>query len=61
MACPAPLDDWETQLGELLERTASWRIDGQTLELLDADGEPLGAVPGGLSLLTAACAGAAIA
>ena len=42
MACPAPLGDWETRLGELIERTASYRIDGRTLELLDADGGSLG-------------------
>jgi uncharacterized lipoprotein YbaY/heat shock protein HslJ/uncharacterized lipoprotein NlpE involved in copper resistance len=41
MACPAPLDTWERQLGSVIERTASWRIDGQTLELLDAGGSPL--------------------
>ncbi len=33
--CPAPLDEWEKQLGQVLTQTASWRIDGQTLELLD--------------------------
>ena len=42
MACPAPLGDWEARLGELIERTASYRIDGRTLELLDADGGSLG-------------------
>jgi uncharacterized lipoprotein YbaY/heat shock protein HslJ/uncharacterized lipoprotein NlpE involved in copper resistance len=41
MACPAPLDDWERQLAVVLTETASWRIDGQTLELLDDAGEPL--------------------
>jgi heat shock protein HslJ len=41
MACPPPLDDWERRLARVLERTAGWRIDGQTLELLDAEGEPL--------------------
>jgi heat shock protein HslJ len=41
MACPPPLDDWERRLGEMLIRTAAWRIDGQTMELLDAGGEPL--------------------
>ncbi len=41
MACPAPLDAWEKQLAEVLKETVSWRIDGQTLELLDAAGEPL--------------------
>ena len=52
MACPPPLDDWERQLGEVLAGTASWRIDGQTLELLDGGGQSAGAVPGGLSVLT---------
>jgi uncharacterized lipoprotein YbaY/heat shock protein HslJ len=41
MACPAPLDDWERRLGDVLEKTATWRIDGQTLELLDAADTPL--------------------
>jgi uncharacterized lipoprotein YbaY/heat shock protein HslJ/uncharacterized lipoprotein NlpE involved in copper resistance len=39
MACPAPLDAWERQLTEALDATAGWRIDGQTLELLDAAGK----------------------
>jgi copper homeostasis protein (lipoprotein) len=41
MACPAPLDDWEQQLLQVLASTAAWRIDGQTLELLDAREAPL--------------------
>ncbi len=41
MPCPAPLDVWEKQLAQVLSETASWRIDGQTLELLDATGSPL--------------------
>ncbi len=41
MACPPPLDAWETQLSGLLADTAGWRIDGQTLELLDDAGNPL--------------------
>ena len=41
MACPAPLDDWEERLNVVLQRAATWRIDGQTLELLDAGGSPL--------------------
>jgi uncharacterized lipoprotein YbaY/heat shock protein HslJ/uncharacterized lipoprotein NlpE involved in copper resistance len=41
MACPAPLDGWEKRLGAVLAATAGWRIDGQTLELLDAAEEPL--------------------
>ena len=42
MACEPPLDAWESKLGDLLARTAGYRIDGQTLELLDADGGSLG-------------------
>ena len=41
MACPAPLDDWEKQLAHVLTEAAGWRIDGQTLELLDAGGNAL--------------------
>ena len=41
MACPEPLDEWEGQLGQVLQQTASWRVDGQTLELLDGGGSPL--------------------
>lgn len=41
MACPAPLDDWERHLTDVLQRAATWRIDGQTLEMLDADSAPL--------------------
>ncbi len=41
MACPAPLDAWERQLVEVLVTTTGWRIDGQTLELLDAGGNTL--------------------
>ena len=41
MACPAPLDAWERQLTEVLAGTAAWRIDGQSLELLDGAGNPL--------------------
>ena len=41
MACPPPLDDWEKQLAHVLTETAGWRIDGQTLELLDAAGKSL--------------------
>jgi uncharacterized lipoprotein YbaY/heat shock protein HslJ len=42
MACEPPLDAWEARLGDLLARTAGYRIDGQTLELLDAGGGSLG-------------------
>lgn len=38
-ACPAPLDDWEQKLGVALTRTVSWRIKGQSLQLLDGAGE----------------------
>jgi uncharacterized lipoprotein YbaY/heat shock protein HslJ len=41
MACPPPLDDWEKQLARILTETDGWRIDGQSLELLDAAGKPL--------------------
>lgn len=41
MACPAPLDEWERRLTDVLAQAATWRIDGQTLELLDAAGNPL--------------------
>ena len=41
MACPEPLDAWERQLEDVLSASAGWRIDGQTLELLDAGGNPL--------------------
>lgn len=41
MACPAPLDEWEQKLGTVLQDAATWRIDGQTLELVDAAGTPL--------------------
>ena len=42
MACEPPLDAWEADLGDLLAMTAGYRIDGQTLELLDAGGASLG-------------------
>jgi copper homeostasis protein (lipoprotein) len=42
MACEPPLDVWEAKLGELLAQTAGYRIDGQTLELVDAGGGSLG-------------------
>ena len=41
MACPGPLGAWEGQLVQTLEQAAKWRIDGQTLELLDGEGNPL--------------------
>ena len=41
MACPEPLDQWEVQLVEVLKKTAGWRIDGQTLELIDSEEKPL--------------------
>lgn len=41
MACPPPLDTWEMLLARVLAETAGWRIDGQTLELLDARGKAL--------------------
>lgn len=41
MACPAPLDDWESKLTQVLLGTTGWRIDGQTMELLDTGGNTL--------------------
>lgn len=41
VACPQPLDRWEAELGKVLQNAVRWRIDGQTLELLDAKGDPL--------------------
>ena len=41
MACPPPLDEWERQLSLVLAETAGWRVDGQALELTDADGGTL--------------------
>jgi copper homeostasis protein (lipoprotein) len=41
MACPEPLDAWEDMLGDVLANGASWRIDGQTLELVDGSSKPL--------------------
>ena len=41
MACPPPLDAWEKQLARVLADTARWRIDGQTLELLNSAGTAL--------------------
>lgn len=40
-ACPPPLDEWERQLSLVLTETAGWRVDGQALELIDADGGTL--------------------
>lgn len=42
MACTAALAAWETQFQALLSNAASYRIDGQTLELFDAAGMSLG-------------------
>lgn len=41
MACPRPLAELERRLGELLVGTWHWQIVGSTLELLDADGNPV--------------------
>jgi len=41
MACPAPLDDWERRLGEVLQSASRWKITANTLELADAQGRPL--------------------
>ena len=54
---PAPLDDWEARLGELIERTAGYRIDGQHAGAARRGRRLARAVPGGLSLLTALAPG----
>ena len=41
MACPEPLMKQEQAVSVALTRVASYRLDGETLELLDAMGEPL--------------------
>lgn len=41
MACPPPLDVWERLLAETLAGSEGWRIEGQTLELTDADGKAI--------------------
>lgn len=41
MACPAPLEGYERALGAALTATRGWRIDGDTLELVDDGGAPL--------------------
>jgi uncharacterized lipoprotein YbaY/heat shock protein HslJ len=47
MACPPPLDAWERKLADVVTAAAGWRIDGQTLELLDAEGTPLALLQAG--------------
>lgn len=41
MACPAPLDVLEARLREVLAATRRFRLDGQRLLLLDADGRTI--------------------
>jgi heat shock protein HslJ len=41
MACPPPLDGLERLLVSALDRTRSYRITAQTLELFDAEGHSL--------------------
>jgi putative lipoprotein len=41
MACPPPLDAAETALAAALAATTRWRIDGDTLRLLDTGGSVL--------------------
>jgi heat shock protein HslJ len=41
MACPDPVADWETRLGEALARVASYEIGGKSLRLLGEDGARL--------------------
>jgi len=43
MACPEPLMEQEQALAAALSAVHGWRIAGQGLELLDADGAPLAA------------------
>jgi heat shock protein HslJ len=38
MACPGPVMEQEAQYLAALGRATTWRIDGDTLELRDADG-----------------------
>ena len=38
MACPAPETDQEGRFHRALTRAASWRLDGDRLELVDRDG-----------------------
>jgi uncharacterized lipoprotein YbaY/heat shock protein HslJ len=38
MACPPPLDTRERALGAALEAVARWQVNGNTLELFDAEG-----------------------
>jgi copper homeostasis protein (lipoprotein) len=42
MACTPALDATEKLLGEVLTRTARWRISGGTLELFDSSGKSVG-------------------
>lgn len=39
MACPPPLDQLERRLADALAKTATWRINGQVLELRDDNGK----------------------
>lgn len=41
MACPEPLDQFEQSLGEVLAKVTSFAIEGETLVLQNAAGEPL--------------------
>jgi heat shock protein HslJ len=42
VACPPPLDTLELQLADVLGATRGWRIAGDRLEVLDADGAVIG-------------------
>jgi uncharacterized lipoprotein YbaY/heat shock protein HslJ len=42
VACPPPLDTLERQLAHVLGATRGWRIAGDRLEVLDADGAVIG-------------------
>lgn len=41
MACQPPLLEWERKLAAVLGETAAWRIDGESLELLNGAGQPV--------------------
>lgn len=41
MACPPPVDQLERRLADALAKTATWRINGQVLELRDNDGRSI--------------------
>jgi heat shock protein HslJ len=38
MACPPPLDAWESALAQALAEVAAWQVNANTLELFDTQG-----------------------